>query len=512
MSESLTAYYAGIRALEDEWYPQLVQNGWVVGTSSWHGRLDRLREIDERHGIQSDDPRVYSIAAYQAERDEIAVEWKELGKANGWDAHDWEKPPPEGFVSAESRFGVRRSDCYARHFPGLDSLRLDTIDTIPKLWAHVTQHVILVKGWLDLSPLSRQPPEKRAYDKELVSVYGLLDKLKIPWAPRPPYPDLTPQEALNALTQIANRLERDDSERCQIGLARFAPTSAFGAVAPPAPASPTGGDVVVFDALLTALDRLTGFVTERHGDRAHSEFLELLTLDHEVAALCQVTRLALPPITYAGHYGDDFVGFCRIPVSRHTGGAYIWSDWGWHIALRGLRRTVELERDRRRKEAIPALRAPSFSPERLDPSQCPGCKAPVPEEYSTLPRVPCPTCGRWELHTGWLVSPVGGRPGTPPAVVRVASPFWQPRLPDRLVTDEGNEETKEARKVNVGKKRRRRGRPRDTDPAADRRIFDAWQTGQYKKYEDLAQELHISKLDVERAIDRHQKRLKRGSQ
>jgi hypothetical protein len=512
MSESLTAYYAEIHALEDEWYPQLVKDVWVFGTSSWHRRLDKLREIDERHGIRPDDPRVYSIAAYQAEKDQIEAEWKELGKANGWDTHRWEDGYPEGFAAAERRFDVRLSDCFARHFPRLDGLRPETIDTIPKLWAHITHHVLMVRRCLDVSPLTRQPAEKRAYDKELASVYGIMDRLKLPWAPRPPYPDLTPQEALNALTQIANRLESNDAERCRVALANPVATAPFMGVAWASPAGPPEVAEDMFDVLLAALDRLTAFVTERRGHRPPSDFLELLELDHEVRALCEVARVTLPPITYEGQYGDDFVGFCRIPASRDTGGVHIWSDGGWHIALRGLRRTVELERDRRRIGATPALRVPSFSPERLDPSQCPGCKTPVPEEYSTLRLVPCSTCKRWELHTGLLVSPVAGPPGKPPVVVRTASPFWQPRLPERLITEDSKVRAKDVQKRGAGKKRRRRGRPQDTDPAADKRLFDAWQSGHYNTYEELAHEFRMSKLDVERAIGRHQKRLKRRSQ
>lgn len=52
----------------------------------------------------------------------------------------------------------------------------------------------------------------------------------------------------------------------------------------------------------------------------------------------------------------------------------------------------------------------------------------------------------------------------------------------------------------------RRGRPQDTDPKADARVFDAWQTGNYKKFADLARELKIERRDVKLAIDRERKR------
>src|SRR5262249_3488292 len=79
----------------------------------------------------------------------------------------------------------------------------------------------------------------------------------------------------------------------------------------------------------------------------------------------------------------------------------------------------------------------AFPAEHLDPSCCPGCKAVVPKEYSILPRVRCLSCGRWELYTGLLVGPVAAPPGPPPVVLRVAAPFWQLLLPDRLPSGDG---------------------------------------------------------------------------
>jgi hypothetical protein len=82
--------------------------------------------------------------------------------------------------------------------------------------------------------------------------------------------------------------------------------------------------------------------------------------------------------------------------------------------------------------ALPVARLPQVSGPRLDPSRCPGCQAPVPEEYSTLPEVPCLNCGRWELYTGVGVVPTAGPPGTPPGIFRSCAPFWQPLLPGQL--------------------------------------------------------------------------------
>jgi len=57
------------------------------------------------------------------------------------------------------------------------------------------------------------------------------------------------------------------------------------------------------------------------------------------------------------------------------------------------------------------------------------------------------------------------------------------------------------------KAKNRRGRPKKTDPTADKRVWDAKKTGQYKGFEDLAAALGLEVEDVRRALDRHRKRL-----
>ena len=68
-----------------------------------------------------------------------------------------------------------------------------------------------------------------------------------------------------------------------------------------------------------------------------------------------------------------------------------------------------------------------FPPERTDPTQCPGCKTPIPEEDRVDAKVICPACGQWELETGLLILPIAGEPGTPPEVVRWSAPLWKRR-------------------------------------------------------------------------------------
>ena len=81
MSDPLQAYYAEVRAAEDEYFNLHLRKGGPIGVSMWSENLALLREIDARHGVQPDDPRVYSIAAYQAERRQIDQDWSALCKA-----------------------------------------------------------------------------------------------------------------------------------------------------------------------------------------------------------------------------------------------------------------------------------------------------------------------------------------------------------------------------------------------------------------------------------------------
>jgi hypothetical protein len=58
----------------------------------------------------------------------------------------------------------------------------------------------------------------------------------------------------------------------------------------------------------------------------------------------------------------------------------------------------------------------------------------------------------------------------------------------------------------TGRERRKRGRPTNTDAEKDRRIREAWQSGEYTFYADLARALDISEWEVRAAIDRQRHR------
>jgi hypothetical protein len=63
----------------------------------------------------------------------------------------------------------------------------------------------------------------------------------------------------------------------------------------------------------------------------------------------------------------------------------------------------------------------------------------------------------------------------------------------------------------VKSKRSNRGRKPDTDPKADEQVWNAWRTGEHKTLQQLGSALEKDKKEVERAIDRHRKRIEKRS-
>ena len=55
----------------------------------------------------------------------------------------------------------------------------------------------------------------------------------------------------------------------------------------------------------------------------------------------------------------------------------------------------------------------------------------------------------------------------------------------------------------------KRGRPADTNAKEDRRVYEAWKTGQYKKHADCDQGLGLPAGDTYAACERHRKRVER---
>ena len=86
-----------------------------------------------------------------------------------------------------------------------------------------------------------------------------------------------------------------------------------------------------------------------------------------------------------------------------------------------------------------------------------------------------------------------------------ANPVLRPKV-------KSDSEAHERTPIQVALPRRNRGgRPADTDIVEDRRIAEAWKTGQYGSLEDLANAFGKRKPDVRKSLDRHRKRASRDA-
>ena len=106
-------------------------------------------------------------------------------------------------------------------------------------------------------------------------------------------------------------------------------------------------------------------------------------------------------------------------------------------------------------------------------------------------------------------TPRGSKLARHPLHWLVIPAFW--RIEGKAVTLHRELLGREPAEQQPVNRKKHRGRPADTDPEADKRTSDAWESGQYKDYADLARALRLREKDVGRAIDRHRKRLKRNS-
>jgi hypothetical protein len=217
-SGPLHAYYDELRSVEEDWYRRHFQEGRTFGVSLWDTHLDMLREIDSRHGIQPEDPRVYSISAYLEERWEIDEDWLRLCQKSQWLDMPNTAPDFPHFWAAQGRHWARLDDCRARHFPGCFGLRSSTVDTGPKLWAHIRLHRLVVRELVGGERGSQARGRPHVCEADVQEVYSLMHRLQIPWVPSPPYPGFTKEEATDELVRIANRLEQEDAERYQQAL------------------------------------------------------------------------------------------------------------------------------------------------------------------------------------------------------------------------------------------------------------------------------------------------------
>jgi len=98
------------------------------------------------------------------------------------------------------------------------------------------------------------------------------------------------------------------------------------------------------ESLISAVDALLDYVASHKDTILHAEVPELLALDQDVETFCQVTGFSLPA-SCGANYGNNVIGFCRLPAVRHSGGVKVIQDPGWLLAMRGLRKMAELRNE-----------------------------------------------------------------------------------------------------------------------------------------------------------------------
>jgi hypothetical protein len=114
---------------------------------------------------------------------------------------------------------------------------------------------------------------------------------------------------------------------------------------------------------------------------------------------------------------------------------------------------------------------------------------------------------RWNRQGEFLFRAKMVRDALKQIAARAGEP-WPPAEP-QIAGSTGRDHSEVGKGSALPKGKRGRGRPRDTDPEMDKRIFDAWKTGDYKSEAELAREFNISEREVRLARDRHRKRSNR---
>jgi hypothetical protein len=86
--------------------------------------------------------------------------------------------------------------------------------------------------------------------------------------------------------------------------------------------------------------------------------------------------------------------------------------------------------------------------------------------------------------------------------LRLIMPVWH------IVARDSDKWKKDLAELLKALPRKAKGRPKSTDPAADRRVREDWETGRYSTYEDLGKIYSPAKTeaDVRRALDRDRNR------
>jgi hypothetical protein len=212
-----------IRQTEDQWFADPVDLLFnaageptypphdFVGTndSHWERNPGLLREIQHRHRIAAHDPRVSSITFFHRELADIAAE-EQAAADRERAVHRPTTDELGRFDRVRARLRRRRADVHGRFFGSVNLLVLSTIDTPAKLGYYLRWRAGLPHR------LANTPGDRRdgGAVAQVPQVYSVMHRLGIEWAPPPPYPLLSLDEADDECRRIANRLETEDRQWC----------------------------------------------------------------------------------------------------------------------------------------------------------------------------------------------------------------------------------------------------------------------------------------------------------
>jgi hypothetical protein len=214
----LEDYFAEVHRIEDAWFEAFYRgNSRVIGTSPWDSNGPMLRAVGRRHGVRDNDPRVFSIASYQAEVGSLEAAWSSFCDQQGWVGYPKEPGAREKYDCAVYRYDALRDGCNSRNFPGAGEFFLDCVRECDRASTRVPPSRAMLWRVIqyELAILDSDVIERNTGGKYVRRTYALMHGLGITWTPSPPYPQFTAQEAIDELNRIAARLEREEAEQLQ---------------------------------------------------------------------------------------------------------------------------------------------------------------------------------------------------------------------------------------------------------------------------------------------------------
>ena len=133
--------------------------------------------------------------------------------------------------------------------------------------------------------------------------------------------------------------------------------------------------------------------------------------------------------------------------------------------------------------------------------------APLPEDdrllhwYATIPDVFVASMYACDVLIDWAE--------TPPPEANANQESATPTGDQAEQAEGASKDDGEPVVATVKRKRTRRGRPRHYDPKLDKRLSDAWSSGQYQSYKDMRRPFGMNVKDIANAIKRHRMRQSR---